>query len=567
MLTQDQIKANINAMEQQGASQSEIQQYLDSLKGSTTNTPQPSTPESGFLKNVLQSLVHVPATLVSTLASLGADVKSFAGAAGSGFKTMDFSEGDKIRQQGLDLGIFGNVKPVGGDINNQTFGGLAGNVAGLAGNAALDVATLGSDSLAKAVGESTLKQVGNIAAKNAGIGAGYGLASSVENGDNWLDTLLHTVEGAAVGGIAGPALHYAIPAVAKTVGGVASDVIDKGVLGGLESTANKKEIKDLIAKKGKGLGKNTSLKDELTIPENSLISEAKKYKSAEEFVKAQGQTLYHGTPLNISELKNTRLGENNYGRGGVFLTPDKQEAFTYGGGYLTPDKTNARVLEVYVNPSAKIKEIDGKKLFNNENVRDNQIAPLVRKAEQEGYDGVVIRNTWTTSKTKNLYSRKVELESLRRSKVFSDIEEMVLTDKTIKNGKDYEIKYNNLVKESADATKITNRIKEIEKQISELDQRHIVIFNDNVLKTKSQLEDIWNKANKTNEALKKEESKSDKPNKSGLVKTLKKTAEKRGVKLKKEEIPRLASKMPRDLLLKIFLNEKQKVVLTQSRHK
>jgi len=239
MLTQDQIKANINAMEQQGASQSEIQQYLDSLKGSTTNTPQPSTPESGFLKNVLQSLVHVPATLVSTLASLGADVKSFAGAAGSGFKTMDFSEGDKIRQQGLDLGIFGNVKPVGGDINNQTFGGLAGNVAGLAGNAALDVATLGSDSLAKAVGESTLKQVGNIAAKNAGIGAGYGLASSVENGDNWLDTLLHTVEGAAVGGIAGPALHYAIPAVAKTVGGVASDVIDKGVVGGLESTANK----------------------------------------------------------------------------------------------------------------------------------------------------------------------------------------------------------------------------------------------------------------------------------------------------------------------------------------
>ena len=64
MLTQDQIKANINAMEQQGATQSEIQQYLDSLKGSTTNTPQPSTPESGFLKNVLQSLVHVPATLV-----------------------------------------------------------------------------------------------------------------------------------------------------------------------------------------------------------------------------------------------------------------------------------------------------------------------------------------------------------------------------------------------------------------------------------------------------------------------------------------------------------------------
>ena len=355
------------------------------------------------------------------------------------------------------------------------------------------------------------------------------------------------------------------------------DIVEKIIsIGATNLTDKQKAVRDLLQsyfkdtksivkpiKKNltvKNVVKNKNVSDNLS----KLAQEAKKYKSAEEFVKAQGQTLYHGTPLNISELKNTRLGENNYGRGGVFLTPDKQEAFTYGGGYLTPDKTNARVLEVYVNPSAKIKEIDGKKLFNNENVRDNQIAPLVRKAEQEGYDGVVIRNTWTTSKTKNLYSRKVELESLRRSKVFSDIEEMVLTDKTIKNGKDYEIKYNNLVKESADATKITNRIKEIEKQISELDQRHIVIFNDNVLKTKSQLEDIWNKANKTNEALKKEESKSDKPNKSGLVKTLEKTAENRGVKLKKEDIPSLASKMKMDdetkKAFKVYTENPQKAI-------
>ena len=72
------------------------------------------------------------------------------------------------------------------------------------------------------------------------------------------------------------------------------------------------------------------------------------------------------------------------------------------------------------------------------------------------------------------------------------------------------------------------------------------------------------KAEPKKEALKKEESKSDKPNKSGLVKTLEKTAEKRGVKLKKEEIPRLASKMKMDdetkKAFKVYAENPQKAI-------
>jgi hypothetical protein len=63
---------------------------------------------------------------------------------------------------------------------------------------------------------------------------------------------------------------------------------------------------------------------------------------------------------------------------------------------------------------------------------------------------------------------------------------------------------------------------------------------------------------------KKEEQKSNKPNKSGLVKTLEKTAEKRGVKLKKEEIPRLASKMKMDdetkMAFKFYAEDPQKAI-------
>lgn len=234
------------------------------------------------------------------------------------------------------------------------------------------------------------------------------------------------------------------------------------------------------------------------IPSKTMTAqEAKKAgMSFDEWVKGQGETLYHGTPENISVLKNTRTGENNYGKGGVFLTPDKEEAFTYGGGYLTQDKTNARVLEAYVSPKAKIKEIDGKKLFNNEQVRDDKIAPLVRQAEKDGYDGVVIKNTWTTSKTKNLYSRQTELNGLRRSKVFSEIEDVVLSDKSVKDGVSYERKYNELIKSNPEAIKIKNRISQLEKEISDLNQRHLVIFNDEVLKTRSQLKAEWDSVEK-----------------------------------------------------------------------
>jgi len=86
------------------------------------------------------------------------------------------------------------------------------------------------------------------------------------------------------------------------------------------------------------------------------------------------------------------------------------------------------------------------------------------------------------------------------------------------------------------------------------------------------LTDLWKQAQgekkiskkTTKPEPKKEESKSDKPNKSGLVKTLEKTAENRGVKLKKEEIPRLASKMKMDdetkKAFKFYAEDTQKAI-------
>lgn len=86
---------------------------------------------------------------------------------------------------------------------------------------------------------------------------------------------------------------------------------------------------------------------------------------------------------------------------------------------------------------------------------------------------------------------------------------------------------------------------------------------------KSQLTDLWKQAQGGSKETPKSEPtnaepKSEKPNKSGLVKTLEKTAEKRGVKLKKEEIPRLASKMKMDdetkKAFKFYAEDPQKAI-------
>lgn len=137
-----------------------------------------------------------------------------------------------------------------------------------------------------------------------------------------------------------------------------------------------------------------------------LINEAKKYKSAEEFVKAQGTPVYHGTKKNLPKNLNTDKV--------IFTTLDKNYASKYGN-----------INEMILPQNTKIKSINNLDL------------------------------------TKDLFNKK-----------FNSLEEF----------------YKTLKKEGYDAIKLNN----IEKGHSE-----IIVLKPEILKTKSQLTDIWNKANKT----------------------------------------------------------------------
>lgn len=115
-----------------------------------------------------------------------------------------------------------------------------------------------------------------------------------------------------------------------------------------------------------------------------LIQEAKKYKSAEEFVKAQ-PTLYHGGSSEITEFKDT-------GRGGVFLTPDKKMAEIHAQ-YLNGIGEKSTITEAVANPKKIYKIKEGTNSFTGiEN--DNLIEqPELHKTEinklkEKGFDAI-----------------------------------------------------------------------------------------------------------------------------------------------------------------------------------
>lgn len=82
-----------------------------------------------------------------------------------------------------------------------------------------------------------------------------------------------------------------------------------------------------------------------------LINEARKYKSAEEFIQAQGMPVYHGTTADISIPSVQKASPNGaYGKG-IYLS---ENAPIEGRGY------GNKTLELTLNPNAKLRELKGK---------------------------------------------------------------------------------------------------------------------------------------------------------------------------------------------------------------
>jgi hypothetical protein len=103
---------------------------------------------------------------------------------------------------------------------------------------------------------------------------------------------------------------------------------EKGVMGGKRTQEYQANAPTQIKKSTT----NTIAPKPTTIPPElqGLAKEAQKYSSAEEFVKAQGETLYHGSPNAgaIKELKSSTGAEGYFGNG-VYLTRDQKVANSF----------------------------------------------------------------------------------------------------------------------------------------------------------------------------------------------------------------------------------------------
>jgi hypothetical protein len=147
----------------------------------------------------------------------------------------------------------------------------------------------------------------------------------------------------------------------------------------------------------------------------SLAQEVRKYKSAEEFVRGQGEPLLHGTTKEFTEFDLSKAGTRNradqgFAGKGIYLTNSKEIANTFASGkdiFKTQGGVGSgRVVETYLDPELRVLEVNdfaelADKLGlpkasnrpNNVKLTDfiSEQSPKIRqKAMSMGYDAIKI---------------------------------------------------------------------------------------------------------------------------------------------------------------------------------
>ena len=188
-----------------------------------------------------------------------------------------------------------------------------------------------------------------------------------------------------------------------------------------------------------------------------LIQEAKKYKSAEEFVKGQGEQLLHGTTQSFENFDLSKAGSRNpadqgFAGRGIYFSNSKEVAETFASGkdiYKTVGKEGkANIIEARLNPNARILEVKGFK---------------------EMYDKLGLKGITGTPEFLQLNREDRIIAKSNLSKNVSDTAQ----------------------KMGYDAIKVNDGI-DVDKYGTQTFE--IVVFNPDIIKTKSQLTDIWDKA-------------------------------------------------------------------------
>lgn len=211
-----------------------------------------------------------------------------------------------------------------------------------------------------------------------------------------------------------------------------------------------------------------------------LVQEAKKYKSAEDFVKAQGVPVYHGTNQDFKTFSKRLLGNNtkaNSAKEGTFFTSDFSEAQAYS-------------------------DYAGKSLIANEKLFDKKVKKLNKEIESAQRN-----KEWSIAESKT-----TELEDFYYEKTRDNPEDnRKVIEAYLKNKNPLVHDFKGQLANVGEVTNVLKKAKEegydsvILKNIDDNPSKtktsnfrsdHTIIFDVKHIKTKSQLEQIWRDANK-----------------------------------------------------------------------
>jgi len=131
-----------------------------------------------------------------------------------------------------------------------------------------------------------------------------------------------------------------------------------------------------------------------------LAQEARKYKSAEAFYKAQPKLFRYGSELDLSR------GSNR----GISFTKTAQEAIDYGQGVGGAIRPGGKLSSAYIDPKANIlktKDIP-KGLLNS---KEQDYNSLIKYAREKGYDAVEIGNIAGENEIRVLNSKVLKTQS------------------------------------------------------------------------------------------------------------------------------------------------------------
>lgn len=252
-----------------------------------------------------------------------------------------------------------------------------------------------------------------------------------------------------------------------------------------ESDLDKKfrrQEEELWKERGMETRGDGTLKDAKKNNSSALVEEARNYKSVEEFVKAQGTPVYHGTGVKFDNFDDSMRGS---------LTGAKSAK---GAIWFTDDNATAKAYSIYSAEEAVVK-----KALAEADALEKIAQKSGKNADWEKYDAKIAEME-DLAKYDNTFNRRGQA-NVKEVIIDGDLYEVDAKGKSpqeLSSGENIDSWLDEQLQEAKrlgkDGVKITNLDDAV--GLYNRPATHYAIFDSEKIKTKSQLTDIWKEANK-----------------------------------------------------------------------